>query len=101
MLTNCHRFLLIVLCTVSAFTVASPFCSAQSNVSHRPSASAPSAISKYSKNEPAIELLTRLRAIRDCWADSNTILPSNTPSEENDSLFLMCGTEYRLRLMEA
>jgi len=29
------------------------------------------------------------------------ILPSNTPSEENDSLFLMCGTEYRLRLMEA
>lgn len=98
--THCHRFLLIMFCTVFTLTSTSSLCSAQGRTS-RQSSPAPLSVLKSSKNQAALELLTRLRAIRDCWADSYMILPSNTSSDENDSLFLMCGTEYRLRLMEA
>src|SRR5437588_11539234 len=100
MLTNCYRFLLIVLCIVSAFTIASPLSSAQSKLSRRSSASEPRAVSKYSNNEAAIELLTRLRAIRDCWVDPYVMLPYDQPKEKSEMAFYRCGSEYALRLAE-
>src|SRR6266446_3608030 len=98
MLTNCYRLLLIVLCTISALTIASPLSSAQSKLSRQSTASKPRAVSKYSKNEAAIELLTRLRAIRDCWVDPYVMLPYDQPKEKSEGDFYRCGAEYALRV---
>jgi hypothetical protein len=58
-------------------------------------------VAKSSSNEAALQLLGRLRAIRDCWADPYMIIKANNASEESDSRFLLCDSEYALRLAEA
>jgi hypothetical protein len=49
----------------------------------------------------ALEILVRLRALRDCWSDTYMVLVNDDPSFENDSLYLRCSTNYQLRLVEA
>ncbi len=51
-------------------------------------------------NLTSLDILARLRALRDCWSDPYTIIVSDDPSSENDSLYLRCGDRYPVRLAE-
>jgi len=53
-----------------------------------------------SDKEAALQLLSRLRAIRDCWIDPYAMLPAEYPNDNSEIAFYGCG-EYALRLAEA
>jgi hypothetical protein len=52
-------------------------------------------------NEVDLQLLARLRAMRDCWVDPYRMLPSESPNRISEMAFYRCGSDYALRLAEA
>ena len=82
--------------------LAVPHCWVQSARTAAQSASSSGKPVSHSRNETerALQVLARLRALRDCWADPYMIITGDDSRFENDSLYLRCGSEYALRLAE-
>jgi hypothetical protein len=53
-----------------------------------------------SNKKAALQLLARLRAIRNCWVDPYAMLPSEYPNDNSEEAFYGCDG-YALRLAEA
>src|SRR5919205_276736 len=49
-----------------------------------------------SDNEAAIRVLIDLRTLRDCWSDPYMVIVGDDPKDENDTLYLRCGSDYLL-----
>src|SRR5687767_2279542 len=44
----------------------------------------------------ATRVLIHLRAVRDCWSDPYMVIVGDDPNLENETLYLRCGSDYRL-----
>ena len=77
--------------------------SAQSEQTRRRGSTTTKSVSSLTRpdNEVALQLLARLRAMRDCWVDPYRMLPSEYPSRISEMAFYRCGSDYALRLAEA
>jgi len=98
-----HLALAICLSSITAITATS-FCSAQSATKSRHGtipATKRATVANTSEVEASVEVLARLRTMRDCWNDPYQVLVGDDPKYENDSLFFRCADEYPLRLAEA
>jgi hypothetical protein len=103
MSTNCKRSVLLGLLFLSAalstgFTVSAPAAQTQ-----RRGSTTTKTVNSLANpdNEVALQLLARLRAMRDCWVDPYVMLPSEYPNRISEVAFYACGSDYALRLAEA
>jgi hypothetical protein len=105
MLNHSHRKAIVILAVVLIASCSTLLPLAQS--SNRARAGNVSASSQQqpvlsrSDISAAVEVLTRLRSLRDCWSDPYMVVSSDDPRFENDSLYQRCGRNYQLRLVEA
>lgn len=99
---SCLRVLVVVV--IGIFAAAEvPRCSAQSSKVRREAAPldrSGQAAPGRSDIVPALEVLMRLRAARDCWNDPYMVVVGDDSRFENEGLYLRCDQDYRLRLLE-
>jgi hypothetical protein len=99
--SRCLTPLFLTACTL--FAIAGSTCAAQSTDKsrHAKTAAGRSRDSRSSADvQASLQVLARLRALRDCWSDSYMIVASTDSQSENDSLYLRCGDQYPLRFAE-
>jgi len=104
MLTRFNHLAVAICLSGITITTAPSFCSAQSasRSEHGTiTANKPPSGGNKSEVEASLEVLARLRAMRDCWNDPYQVLVGDDPKYENHSLFFRCDEEYPLRLAEA
>lgn len=104
MLTRINRLAFAICLSVITAITAASFCAAQSATKSGHGsmiATKRPAGPNKSEVEASLEVLARLRAMRDCWNDPYQVLVGDDPKYENSSLFFRCGDEYPLRLAEA
>ena len=97
------RMIFVVFAISLLSATSSLRCLGQDSVkaSHRASSLRKPPISaSISETKASLEVLARLRALRDCWRDPYMLVQSADPRLENDSLYLRCGNQYQLRLDE-
>jgi len=101
MSTNYKRFVLLSLIFLSA-AISNVLAAAQDARTRRRSSTTTKTVNSLagSDNEVALRLLTRLRALRDCWVDPYVMLPSEYPNRTSEMAFYRCGSSYALRLAE-
>lgn len=94
-------FTLFISCSLFAVTDLPSAAQSISKSGHANSSATMSRTSRTrAESEAALEVLARLRAFRDCWSDAYSIIASDDPQTENDSLYLRCGDQYSLRWAE-
>lgn len=103
MSTNCKRSVLLSLLFLSVAVSNASTVSAQTAQTSRRGSTTTKRVNALARpdNEVALQLLVRLRAMRDCWVDPYVMLPSEYPNRISEMAFYGCGSDYALRLAEA
>ncbi|HEV7747256.1 MAG TPA: hypothetical protein VGO56_19830 [Pyrinomonadaceae bacterium] len=103
MSTNCKRSLLLGLLFLSAALSTGLTVSAPAAQTQRRGSTTTTNVSSLANpdTEVALQMLARLRAMRDCWVDPYVMLPSEDPNRISEVAFYGCGSDYALRLAEA
>lgn len=103
MSTNSKRSLLLSLLFLSAAVANALTVSAQAAQPPRRGSTTAKKVNSLARpdNEVALQLLARLRAMRDCWVDPYVMLPSEFPNRVSEMAFYGCGSDYALRWAEA
>lgn len=101
--TNCKRSVVLGLLFLAAAVSNALTLSAQTAQTSRRGSTTTKRANSVTRpdNEVALQLLARLRAMRDCWVDPYVMLPSEYPNRLSEMAFYRCGSDYALRLAEA
>jgi hypothetical protein len=103
MSTNCKRSVLLGLLFFSAALSTGWIVSAPAGQTQRRGSRTTKTVNSLASpdKDAALQLLARLRAMRDCWVDPYVMLPSEYPSRTSEIAFYGCGSDYALRWAEA